>query len=49
MNNRHDGVAVGYAAIIAEDRVAYDRRVRHRTLQHTLRRHGGEEGEQPQL
>ena len=49
MKNRRDGVGVGYAATIAEDRVTYERRVRHGTLQHTRRRHSDDVGETPQL
>ena len=48
MKNRGDGVGVGYAAMIAEDRVANERRVPHGTLQHTRHRNGDDVGETPQ-
>ena len=44
MKNRGDGVGLGYGATIA-----YERRVRHGTLQHTRRQHGDDVGENPQL
>ena len=49
MKNHRDGVGLRYAETIAEERVAYERRVRHGTLQHTRRLHGDDVGEDLQL
>ena len=49
MKNRRDGVGVGYAVTIAEDRVAYERKVLHGTLQNTRSRNGVDVWEHPQL